>query len=471
MSPQRTRGKARWAACLLAGAAASTLITAMLSAQDIDSGVFDDEEQQASNDEDEDTDQEETDEEFDEQADEDFDEEDNPFDQQTDDSSQEPTDEDISSNPDDNMSIDPGDVSSNEQDGEDDESDDEDPSNASAEPPPRGEYPDLCSDNGPALYEGDCRTLKDGFAEHYKPKYQLWADNEKKDRFIHLVGNVNASNPDRWEFETGTILYKTFLSEDRSRRYETRIIKKEANNGDNADWSFKTWGWDAADRTPTLVSAGQLDWDGTGHNIPSEAQCGSCHRQYLGRGTDPILGFSAIQLNHDGVVIDDNGGLDDNDAAGQLTLSKLGGRVTGGGDLGATATIPGDDTAQQALGYLHANCGHCHGGSSPAMGLGLWSMVGTTDIKQTPAWQTAICKEVGFFSPPADEAARLTQLLAIGEQANDSLIIWRMQQRDGGWVLATRGSTKQMPPLATQFVHDKGFDWVLDWASSITSCE
>jgi hypothetical protein len=370
---------------------------------------------------------------------------------------------------DEDMSVEPGrDTGSSETDDSDDSDETGGPdgggtSTASAE------YADLCSDSGPALYKGDCKTLQPGFTEKYKPKYGLWADGDLKERFIHLPGTINASNGDFWEFPVGTILYKTFRSE--SRRFETRIIKKVADAGRGADWTFVTWGW-KSDGTASLNS-GELNFDGTGHNIPTQAQCASCHRSYRGNAPDPILGFSAIQLNHEGVVVDDFDRMDDTDAATVLTLSRLGSRVSE--DLTAAATIPGSQTAQQALGYLHANCGHCHTGAAAPSGLELSTLLGASSLTATPIAKTALCSaRAGSWladpKTPEEVAAnaRITKRVELEPSAIESgAILFRMQARDGGWGLLSAGVTNQMPPLATNRKHDVGVGWVRSFITEL----
>jgi len=90
------------------------------------------------------------------------------------------------------------------------------------------------------------------------------------------------------------------------------------------------------------------------HDIPSRFDCRGCHEN-LSPGR--ILGFQAIQLD----ATDPNGllDLDRIDAMGWLTVSPPA-KVNG-----AHYPFPAATQAQlDALGYLHANCGHCHNPSS-----------------------------------------------------------------------------------------------------------
>ena len=79
------------------------------------------------------------------------------------------------------------------------------------------------------------------------------------------------------------------------------------------------------------------------YEIPSRDACKSCH---LGR-IDNVLGFEAINLASPGATV--NGAVPGSGLAGIKTLlSKL---------PTSPLVIPGDTTAQAALGWLHANCG------------------------------------------------------------------------------------------------------------------
>ena len=89
------------------------------------------------------------------------------------------------------------------------------------------------------------------------------------------------------------------------------------------------------------VPMGMLDALGTGHDVPDQDGCLECHQG----GADFPLGFSAIQL----------------------TRSSFDELLSGGAlSRGATfAVIPGNEVERVALGYLHANCGHCHSDGHP----------------------------------------------------------------------------------------------------------
>ena len=85
--------------------------------------------------------------------------------------------------------------------------------------------------------------------------------------------------------------------------------------------------------------------------MPSAADCGGCH----GGRKSHVLGFSAVQLAKPGLPL----ALDDLVSEGRLTRAPA-----------SLPAIPGNEVERAALGYLHANCGHCHNSARPPRGDG-----------------------------------------------------------------------------------------------------
>ena len=121
---------------------------------------------------------------------------------------------------------------------------------------------------------------------------------------------------------------------------ETRLFWKRGES----NWASGTYIWDDAgeahldtSKQPTLLA--------NGYEIPIAKDCGKCHHG----GADKLLGIEAVAL-----------GLP---TAKGATLTQL----VADGWLSAppprtTIDLPADATglAGPALGYLHANCAHCH---------------------------------------------------------------------------------------------------------------
>jgi hypothetical protein len=134
--------------------------------------------------------------------------------------------------------------------------------------------------------------------------------------------------------------------------------KKIAPAASFDSWKFTAYAWSEDQYGTTAADpAGMPNVLGMTHDIPSRAQCKSCHEM---PNLDAVNGFGAIQLNHLRTVtsldclIDE--GLLVNGASPVLNVSP------------ESARIPGDHAAQAALGDLHTNCGHCHGGPTPRAG-------------------------------------------------------------------------------------------------------
>jgi len=292
----------------------------------------------------------------------------------------------------------------------------------------------------PGLYaDGSCTVLAAG-VRAYHPRYALWSDGADKERFVYLPpgSSIDTSDPDRWGFPIGTRLYKTFSIG--GVRIETRILEKIAAPRGTSSWTMTSYVWSADQRSVTLVGAfGAQDVLGTTHDVPSYTQCVRCHSVAQ---DDAINGFSAVQLAHDedGVT---------------LAMLNADGWLSAPIDP-AQATIPGDATAQAALGYLHANCGNCHGGPAAEHDLDFQVRVGTTDVTATRTWATAVCG-CSAWSRTLSSGEHV-DLRIDPSHADLSVSIVRM---------GTRVLTDQMPPIGIDVVDPSGIDDVSAWITSL----
>lgn len=174
----------------------------------------------------------------------------------------------------------------------------------------------------------------------YRPRFELWSDGATKRRWIHLPAGskIDAADMDAWRFPNGTKLWKEFTRD--GVRVETRYMEKSGEQDDG--WLAVAYVWNAEGTEAELAPEGRADVRGTGHDAPNARQCMGCHGGTPGR----VLGFSAMQLP-------------------RATLVKL----AHDEQLSHPApdnTIPGADTEIAALGYLHANCAHCHNAHRPS---------------------------------------------------------------------------------------------------------
>jgi hypothetical protein len=297
----------------------------------------------------------------------------------------------------------------------------------------------------PGLYgDEDCQKLAPG-VRAYEPAYSFWADGAYKERFVYLPPGavIDATDPDAWTYPVGTRLYKTFSID--GVRLETRVIEKIQEGHGAQSWKFQVYAWLSNQRGVQLDDGtGQSDVLGTTHDIPSSANCLSCHSA---AGQDAVNAFSAIQLNYRGAPL------------GLSTLLREGSvRSPLGEQLVQGARIPGDATEQRALGVLHANCGNCHGGARPRASMNLRLSVGQTSVESTAAFLFAVDQPLTNWTGRVNESGAPYSLRIASGIPEESAIVARMN---------IRGSRDQMPPLATEEVDDEGVAAVSAWIESL----
>lgn len=263
----------------------------------------------------------------------------------------------------------------------------------------------------------------------FAPQFTLWSDGAEKRRWILLPEGkrIDTSNMDFWQFPEGTKLWKEFTRE--GVRVETRLLLKYGPAA--SDWVGMAYAWYADQSDAVAVPEGVIHTQGTPHNIPAAAECFACH----GGTESRVLGFSAIQLSYDA----EPGVADLQDAIDRGMLTEPPSRAL---------TVPGDATQRAALGYLHANCGHCHNKRRPTdrglrcfdpdNPLDFWLRIDRLDSAQsTPTYQTAI----GFDVEPG--------------QPDRSGLIDMVSKRPG------------MPPVATEAVDRTAVELLRRWVAEM----
>ena len=278
----------------------------------------------------------------------------------------------------------------------------------------------------------------------FEPKYWLWSDGADKRRYVYLPpgGKIDTTDPDHWVFPVGTKFWKSFISA--GQLVETRLI--ERLDDQPKGFRYSTYVWDTADATDGRRMEYldlYIDAAGTTHDIPNGLMCERCH----GGLKDGVLGFSALQLNHE-------------DADG-VTLQTLLDEDLLTVPISTSIKFPGSDQAtQDALGYLHANCGNCHNDSPgvalenvPAPQLLLRVSVADQTLEDTDTFKTAINKP-GTASDEIDpEAYRIE-----GGNPTDSMVLFRMNQR---------GIEYQMPPIGSEAKDTTGIDLIRTWIMNL----
>ncbi len=281
------------------------------------------------------------------------------------------------------------------------------------------------------------QVLAAGVVE-YQVRWQLWADGAEKRRFLLLPAGetIDNSDMDFWTVPVGTKIWKEFSVGDT--RVETRLIWKRGPALE--DWFAMAYAWNADGTEALAVPEGMDDALGTAHDIPRDNDCGRCHE----RQPDFVLGFAALQLDHD---------------QGEMNLGAL---VEAGALSDPPAgespyfPLPGDETAQAALGYLHGNCGGCHNPQSDIQEqtpMQLRLAVGALGaVEDTPAFTTAVAQ------PEAQPIGG--DVTAIIEPGN--------HMASAVWVrMGIRGDMTGMPPLASEEPDDDGRAALRLWIDSL----
>jgi hypothetical protein len=169
--------------------------------------------------------------------------------------------------------------------------------------------------------------------------------------------------------------------------------------------------------------------------------CERCHNPLK----DHVLGFSALQLNHD---------------QGGLNLAMLGSEGLLTTPIPLTIKVPGNDQqTQDALGYLHANCGNCHN-DSPGLTL---ESVPAPQLLLRLSVNDQTLEDTGTFKTAINQKTTASAELAIpyrisGGKVEDSAVHFRMTQRM---------VEDQMPPIGTEMKDQTGLELIRTWILSL----
>jgi cytochrome c553 len=318
-----------------------------------------------------------------------------------------------------------------------------------ASPP---QVPERLSETG--LYVSGTLTV-DPANRPFAPQYPLWSDGLRKSRWVRLpVGQrIDASDVDAWMFPVGTRFWKEF--EHKGRKVETRMLWRSNADG----WSYATYSWNDAQTDAILASAQGVPGivevaPGKRHDIPSATDCLACHDN----GGTPVLGFTALQLSSDRDPGAPNG---EPLRQGMLTLETLLDQellAPAHPDLAARPPrIPGDPRTRAALGYMTANCGHCHNERSSVATVRFpLRLSAYASPRQVDATVDALLARTTKWDLP-HTAPGTTALVAAGDP-NLSALFVRMR---------SRRPSSQMPPLGTALPDDQALDLVSAWIADL----
>ena len=282
------------------------------------------------------------------------------------------------------------------------------------------------------------------------PLYPLWSDGAAKQRWLSLPPGtfIDASRPDAWVFPPGTRLWKEFAHG--GRRVETRYIERRADGR----WRYAAYVWNEDGSDAVLAPATGLpalavaQAPGGRYAVPSRNDCLACHES----AATPVLGVSAVQLAavHDAAAVEPRGP-DLNALLQRGWLRRLPQTLLAQPPRLAAASA----SERAALGYLHANCGHCHNdnGAPAPVPLVLAQRVGDAAASRARVLASTVGATSRFRSAALPG---LTQIVAPGRPAS-SLLVARMRSRH---------AVLQMPPLGTALPDPEGLALVERWIAN-----
>lgn len=309
------------------------------------------------------------------------------------------------------------------------------------------------------LYAPASTTEIRGDLVQFTPQYPLWSDGATKRRWLSLPPGtaIDASNPNAWEFPRGTRFWKEFSM---GRPVETRMIERLADG----TWRFATYVWNEygtdADLAPAWgLRALKVDMAPRGtYNIPGEADCRACH----GGAAVPVLGVGALQLSPDRDPLAPHAEPmrpDDADLrvlAARGLLRNLPAKL-----LDEPPRIAASSPeARAALGYMHANCSHCHNAADSGAGVPVSLdlahdvMGGQAGVERNLQWM--------LDKPSRFKIGGQPGVIVASGNAEASVLTARMRSRN---------RFSQMPPLGTDIIDTEGLALIERWINLTTKKE
>jgi hypothetical protein len=240
----------------------------------------------------------------------------------------------------------------------------------------------------------------------WEPRFPLWSDGADKKRWLRLPAGaiIDTADPEHFRFPVGSVLFKEFALA--GKRLETRVIARLSER----DTFFGAFVWRDDESDADLAPAGAANVRASEHDVPNSEQCMLCHKGEPGR----VLGLSAVQTP----------------------------------ELARLPALAIDE----ALGYLHGNCGHCHNENGDG-----WRMASMTLRLSVSGAARVLDETVGapLSKPILGRAVRV-----VAGDPDASALLARMLER---------GTDGQMPPLASEHVDTQGAARVRAWIAGLSA--
>ncbi len=290
----------------------------------------------------------------------------------------------------------------------------------------------LCNDPG-------CQQINAGILT-YTPRWALWADAASKRRWLYLPPGtqIDTTDMDWWKFPVGTKLWKEFTSG--GVRVETRFYWHQGPG--DADWYQVAYVWNQAQDMAVAMQDGVENANGTQHDVPSRLQCRQCHE----RTKSHILGFSALELDAPAAT----GDVDLDYLVQHDLLTAPPTKPASGPYFPLWSDASANDVA--ALGYLHANCGHCHNEFSDV-------------VSECPRLFRALVPQLAGSKTATDAyTSTVNQPPVIGIVGTNAVVLPGDPDHSVLYVRVTSTNAAiRMPPLAAKVVDPDGSAVLHDW--------
>ena len=316
---------------------------------------------------------------------------------------------------------------------------------------PANPAPQRLRDTG--LFDGDPRGGVAPGVLAFSPQYPLWSDGATKRRWIALPPGtfIDAARPDAWEFPRGTRLWKEFSV---GARVETRLIERLQDGS----WRYATYVWNEAGTDAVLAPPEGLVLKpragGRRYVIPAESDCRACHEG----AAVPLLGFSALQLSSDRDPLaphaESAGSVDLRALVARGWLRNLPPRMIDKPPRIAAST----PTERAALGYLHGNCGHCHGRPDDVGASVPVAVLLAQSVAEANSALDVLRSLVSTRSRFRPAGAQQDPQIVVPGASHASVLPQRMRSRD---------PRVQMPPLGTEIPDSEALALIERWINNL----